>query len=174
MFNQAEKDELKGLYQKLQNLYGEKARLEVLKKQRENSLKEEMASVLNVESKTIKMPLLMALLNEKYNEKPNPKRIEFETMESYEESLKEANSEVINGLMSVNETINENKSDIKEAFKDSTLAGHEILKALDMLVKEEYKLMLNDALSKAGFEAKEPKDNSELESLMEMLKEVLK
>ena len=40
--NQEEQKELKGLYAKLSNLYKERAKLEVLKKDREENLKEEM------------------------------------------------------------------------------------------------------------------------------------
>ena len=40
--NQEEQKELKGLYAKLSNPYKERAKLEVLKKDREENLKEEM------------------------------------------------------------------------------------------------------------------------------------
>ena len=71
-----EQSELKTLHEKLRNLYAHKAKLEVIKKGRENKLKEEIASVCDIKNKQgeiqsnkVKMPLVNAILDELYREK---------------------------------------------------------------------------------------------------------
>lgn len=90
MLNKEEKQELKSLYAKLSTLHKERASLEVLKKNRENTLKEEVASVCEIKNKQgeiqankVKMPLISAILDELYREKPNKKEEEISTYETY-------------------------------------------------------------------------------------------
>ncbi|MBX7491214.1 hypothetical protein [Helicobacter turcicus] len=177
--NTNEKQELKELYKKLNNLYKERAKLEVLKKNREESLKEEIASVCEIknkqgetDAKRVKMPLINAILDELYKEKPNKKEEEISLYETYKEAISrnKINKDCITNFLSSTESLNENAAFIKESFKDSTLLSKEVLDALSALLKEEYKLHLNDALSKEGYEIKEPKDNAELEALKELIK----
>lgn len=76
--------EVKETYEKLKNIYENKSQMEILKKERENTIKEGIASICdlrdkegNTDIKKVKMPLLIALLNEIYNEKENPKETEY-------------------------------------------------------------------------------------------------
>ena len=68
--------EAKSLYNSLVALAKEKADLEVLKRQREDSLKHEVAAEAdlkdkegNPDGKKVKMPLVMAVLDELYKDK---------------------------------------------------------------------------------------------------------
>lgn len=88
--NQEEQKVLKNLYAKLSNLYKEKAKLEVLKRDREEKLKEEIAGVCHIINKQgeiqrskVKMPLVNAILDELYRDKPNKEEIKADTMENY-------------------------------------------------------------------------------------------
>ena len=72
------------------------------------------------------------------------------------------------------DSLEENKTNIKEAYKESSILSKEILEALNEVVKEEFKLALNDELEKNGYEVKEAKDKSEIEELKLALLEVLK
>lgn len=178
-----EKEELKNLYTKLHNLFKEKATLEVFKKQREDKLKDEIASVCNIIDKQgnaqgskVKMPLVSAILDEFYKEKPNKKEEEISTYESYKLAIKnkEVSEELIKGYISSTDSIKENTENIKEAYKESSLLSKEILEALNALLKDEFKNQLNDELEKQGYEVKESKDKSELEELKSLLAKLLK
>lgn len=180
--NQNEQTEIKALYTKLSELYKEKAKLEVLKKSREEKLKEELASACNItnkqgeiQSSKIKMPLVNAILNELYQDKPNKKEEEISIYENYKLAIKnkEVSEASIKSYISSEESIKENTDFIKEIFKESTLLSKEILDALLSLLKEEYKIHLNDELVKNGYEVKEPKNKQELLELMQMIKKLV-
>ena len=183
MLNKEEKKELKTLYTKLSTLYKEKANLEVLKKTIENTLKEEVASVCEIKNKQgeiqankVKMPLIASILDELYREKPNKKEEEISTYEAYKDSItrKKVNEDCIKNFLSAVDSLEENKTNIKEAYKESSILTKEILEALNEVVKEEFKLALNDELEKNGYEVKEAKDKSKIEELKLALLEVLK
>lgn len=180
--NEEEKNELKGLYSKLSTLYKEKAKLEVLKKEREEKLKDEIASVCElknkkgeIESKQVKMPLVSAILNEFYKDKANKKEVEISIYESYKKAFKDKsiNEACIKSYLSSEESLEENAGFIKETYKESVNLSKELLDALNALLKDEFKLYLNDELSKNGYEVKEPKDKEELLELKELIKKIL-
>lgn len=180
--NQNEQTELKTLYTKLSTLYKEKAKLEVLKKSREDILKDEIANVCDIrnkkgeiESKQVKMPLVVAILNEVYKDKANKKEEEISIYETYKQAIKnkKISEDCIKSFISSEESIKENADFIKETCKESTLLSKEVLDALLSLLKEEYKFHLNDELAKEGYEVKEPKDKQELLELMEMIKKLV-
>ncbi|STP07717.1 hypothetical protein [Helicobacter fennelliae] len=180
--NQEEQKELKGLYAKLSNLYKERAKLEVLKKDREENLKEEIASACNIinkqgetQSSKVKMPLVNAILDELYRDKPNKEEIKASTMEDYKLAInnKEVNEDCIKSYISSDESIKENNDSIKEVYKESSILSKEILDALNALLKDEYKLHLNDELVKGGYEIKETKGKEELLELKELIKKLV-
>ncbi|MBR8466490.1 hypothetical protein KDE13_09100 [Campylobacter sp. faydin G-140] len=172
--------EAKEIYNRLVSVYKEKASYETLKKQREDRLKEEIASICDVRDKEgnalaskVKMPLLLAVIMEKYRDKDNAKEIEYETMQRYKKALKDIDVEVINGFLHCVDEVAETKSSIKEVFADSTLLDKDTCKALDDLAKEQYKTLLADEMEKAGYEQKGIKDNSEFEEIKDSLIKIL-
>lgn len=183
ILNKEEKQEIKSLYTRLSALHKERVSLEVLKKNRENTLKEEVASVCEIKNKQgeiqanrVKMPLISAILDEFYREKPNKKEEDISTYETYKDSIKnkKVNEDCIKSLLSVVDSLEENKSNIKEIYRESSILSKEILEALNKVLKEEFKNALNDELEQNGYEVKEVKDKSEIEELKLVLLEVLK
>lgn len=177
-----ERLELKTLYTKLSNLYADRAKLEVVKKDREQILKEEIASacrIVNKQGETqadkVKMPLVNAILDELYREKSNKEKVKQEIMDSYEIAIKnkEVNEDCIQNFISIDENIKENADFIKEVYKESSILSKEILDGLNALLKEEYKNHLNNELEAQGYEVKEPKDKSKLLELTELIKRLL-
>lgn len=182
--NENEQKELKTLYRKLSTLYKEKAKLEVLKKGKEEKLKEELASACNIKNKKgeiqsskIKMPLVNAILNELYQDKPNKKEEEISIYENYKLAIKnkEVSEALIKSYISNEESIEENAYFIKEVYKyqGNILLSKELLNALASLLKDEYKFHLNDELIRQGYEVKEPKDKAELLKLKELIKSLI-
>ena len=178
-----EKDELKTIYQKLSNLQKERAKLEVLKKDREQLLKEDIASVLQIKDKKgeiqssrVKMPLVNAILDGAFRDKQNKKEEEIGIYEEYKEVIenKEVSEDCIKAYISTNESIEENISLFKDVYKESSILSKEVLNALNALLKEEYKEMLQDELNQNGYEIKEEKDNREQLELQAEIKELLK
>lgn len=181
-FSKEEKQELKELYTKLRTLYEERANMEVLKKEREDKLKDEFASTLDLKNKQgelqsskVKMPLVNALLDELYKDKENKKELEYELMQDYKSLIKskKINEEALKAVISAEENLNENTTFIKETYKDSTFCSKESLDALTLILKDEFKLMLGDAYEKAGYDIKPIKDKAELEKLRASIKELL-
>ncbi|WP_066388811.1 hypothetical protein [Helicobacter himalayensis] len=77
---QEQKQEAKELLLKLKNLYNHRTGLDILKIDRENTLREEIASVCDMRNKQgeiqpnkVKMPLLLALIDEMFFGKTNKK-----------------------------------------------------------------------------------------------------
>ncbi len=87
---QEQKQEAKELLSKLKNPYNHRAGLDILKIDRENILREEIASVCDIRNKQgeiqpnkVKMPLLLALRDEMFFDKANKKEEEYALMGSY-------------------------------------------------------------------------------------------
>ena len=180
--NENEKKELKTLYSKLDTLYKEKAKLEVFKKAREDKLKEEIAAVCEIknkkgeiQAKLVKMPLISAIINELYKEKSNKKEAEFNLYEEYKNVLskKRINEQYIYSFLESEDSLKENADFIKEVYKESVLLSKEILEALNALLKDTYKIYLNEELEKQGYEVKENKDDSKLLELKEILRTLI-
>lgn len=178
-----EQDELKTLHEKLRNLYAHKAKLEVIKKGRENKLKEEIASVCDIKNKQgeiqsnkVKMPLVNAILDEIYREKPNKEDLKADTMETYKLAItsKEVNESYVKSYIASDNEIKDNADSIKEVYKESSILSKEVLDGLNALLKDEYKDLLNAELIENGYEIKEPKDKSEITELKDLLKSLLK
>lgn len=178
-----EQDELKTLHEKLRNLYAHKAKLEVIKKGRENKLKEEIASVCDIKNKQgeiqsnkVKMPLVNAILDELYREKPNKEDLKADIMETYKSAIanKEVNESYVKSYIASDSEIKDNADSIKEVYKESSILSKEVLDGLNALLKDEYKDLLNAELVENGYEVKEPKDKSEITELKDLLKSLLK
>ena len=65
------------------------------------------------------------------------------------------------------------KGYFKDVLADASLLDQDTIKAIEMIAKDKYKEMKADRLIKAGYETKEPKDNSELFELKERLNDIL-
>lgn len=181
-FSKEEKQELKELYTKLKTLYEERANIEVLKKEREEKLKDEFAFALDLKNKAgelqnskVKMPLVSALMDELYRDKANKKELEYELMQEYKTAIKnkKINEEALKAILTTEENLNENADFIKEIYKQSTFCSKESLDALTLILKDEFKLILADAYEKAGYGTKVVKDKAELERLSQSIKELL-
>ena len=175
--------EAKSLYNALIGLAKEKADLEVLKKQREETLKFEIAGEAdlkdkdgNPEPKKVKMPLVSAVLDELfYKDKENKKATEYEIMQEYKDLIKNkrVNENTVTDYLSVLAELDSNKEDTKACFADCTVITKDVMDAVDAIVKEEYKAIKDDAMESAGYEVKPAKDNSEKLSLIEEVKKAI-
>lgn len=181
--SKGEQDALKVLYGKLNNLYKHKAKLEVIKKGREEKLREEIAGACKIQNRQgeiqankVKMPLVNAILDELYREKPNKEDLKADTMETYKVAIqnKEVNESYIKSYIASGNEIKENADSIKEVWKQHPFFTKEVLDGLDALLKDEYKSLLTKELVEAGYEVKEPKDKSDITEFKEFLKSLLK
>lgn len=168
--SQEEQNGIKELYGKLNNLYQEKAKLEVLKRVREKKLKEEVASVCQIKNKQgeiqaskVKMPLINAILDELYRKQHNKKEEEISIYEEYKQVFKnkEINEDCITAYLSIDESIQENMCFIKEAEKEAIIPK-QVLEALNMLLKDEYAIHLEYELNQNGYESKKKDDTENL------------
>lgn len=181
-FSKEEKQELKELYAKLRTLYEERANIEVLRKEREDKVKDELAFALDLKNKQgelqsskVKMPLVSALIDELYKDKANKKELEYELMQTYKTAInnKKINEEALKAIVMTEESLSENADFIKEVYKQSSFCSKESLAALTLILKDEFKLLLSDAYEKAGYEIKTLKDKAELQRLSQSIKELL-
>ena len=149
--------EAKSLYNSLVALAKEKADLEVLKRQREDSLKFEIAGEADLK------------------DKENKKATEYEIMQEYKGLIKNkrVNENTVTDYLSVLAEIESNKEDTKACFADCTVITKDVMDAVDAIVKEEYKAIKDDAMENAGYEVKPAKDNSEKLSLIEEVKKAI-
>lgn len=180
---QAQKQEAKELLSKLENLYNHRAGLDILKINREDTLREEIASICDIRNKQgeiqpnkVKMPLLLALIDEIFFDKTNKKEEEYALMGSYRQALsgKDVNKDTINAYVALQEEIEENNQNLKEVFKETNTLDKEILDAINLIAKEKYKEILNSKKLEAGMEVKEPKDMSAILTLIKELESILK
>lgn len=176
-----EREEAKVLFEKLVSLYEERVGLDMLKIDREASLKEEVAKACEIRNKDgealpnkVKMPLLSALIDELHFDKPNKKEEEYVLMGTYRDALlgNEVEDSVVSGYVAVRESLDENSQNIKDSFKETSVLGKEVLDAINYIVKELYKQMLEDKKIESGFEPKEPKDNSAVLHMVEELRKL--
>ncbi len=173
---QEQKQEAKELLGKLAILYKNRVELDLLKISRENAIKEEVASICDVRNKQgesqpnkVKMSLLSALIDEMFLNKENKKRQEYALMDTYENALNDVDENIISSYVALKESFNENTHNIKEAFKDTSVLDKEILEAIDLIAKEQYKELLNHKKLEVGIEIKPPKDMS---IILEIIKEL--
>ena len=172
--------EIKELVAKVLNLYEDKVKLDLLKIDRENTLKGEIASACEIRNKQgelqpskVKMPLVSALIDEMFLEKNNKKEAEYVLMETYRSAIsgKRVNNEALSDYVAIRESLEENAQNIKETFKESSTLDRVILEAINYLTKTKYKELLENKKQEAGIETKPPKD---MTAVMELIKELEK
>lgn len=174
--------EARELLNKLNNLYREKAELEMLKVGRESVLKDEIAGVCDIRNKQgelqpnkVKMPLIAVLIDELFLDKDNKKEQEYLLMDTYKKALLgDVNKEIINSYVALKESLDENNQDIKQSFKDTSSLDKDILEAINFIAKERYKELLESKKIEAGIEIKPPKDMSAILEIIKELEDILK
>ncbi|RAX56547.1 hypothetical protein CCZ01_09235 [Helicobacter monodelphidis] len=173
--------EAKELLSRLNNLYIERADMEVFKKIRENSLKYEIASECEIFDKEnnplpnkIKIALVLACIDELFKDKENKKNAELSLMKDYKKALlKEELKEFVDAYMYVLEELETNALDIKESAKECSIIPKEVLQAVSSIAKENFKVIKEKKMVEAGFEIKQEKDCTEAIALQEQLKKLL-
>lgn len=182
ILNEEQKNEAKALLEKLNLLYKERVRLDLIKVDRENALREEIASCCDVRNKDgesepskVKMPLVLALVDELFLEKQNKKEEEYAIMEQYRSAFaNQVNKEIVDGYTSIIGLQQENTLDIKEVFKETSILSKEVIEAINYLAKDTYKQELQEQKIQAGIiNEKEPKDDSEKLAMVDFLKTLL-
>ena len=135
---QAQKQEAKELLSKLENLYNHRAGLDILK----ISICDIRNKQGEIQPNKVKMPLLLALIDEIFFNKTNKKEEEYALMSSYRQALsgKDVNKDTINAYVALQEEIEENNQNLKEVFKETSTLDKEILDAINLIAKERYKL----------------------------------
>lgn len=170
LLDENQKQEAKEIFDRLMQVYKEKADFEMLKKERETRLKDELASVLDIRNKDgvalankIKMPLVLAVIDELIYEKENKKDTEYDTMESYRNAIKtqKVSEAVVSDYTYVLDELDGLKQSVKDIFSDSSLLDKDMLKAIDEIAKAKFKDIMEDKMIEAGAEIRPPKDNSE-------------
>ena len=187
--NEQVKNAVKKLYKNMSAAYDAKIEAEIGKKERELSLKEDVASVLNIRNKQgeiqpskVKMPLLAAGIEEVYEDKPNKKEVEYETMVEYRNKLvtKDISEAAVRGYLSSLEALNGVKDEIKaiNSSQEAFILDGEVFNAIEDLVLKEYKENLDIRLAEAGFKTsgskeKETKNPTDYKALVDKVKDIL-
>lgn len=176
-------EDAKELAKRLVALYSQRADLEVLKKEREDIVKNEVAEACNIRDKDgvalankVKFPLVMAVIDELYREKPNKKADEYEIMDTYKSAIKNGEvGECVDNLVNTLEEMDGIALDIKEVYKEFPQLSKDLINAITLFAKEQYAEIKQKKLIEAGLvEEKEPKDLSEILMLKEELESKLK
>lgn len=180
-------EQAKDLLKRLTRLYGEKADLEIRLKDLSEKIKFEIADSCDLKNKQgevqasrVKWPLVMAAINDIYKRAPSKRGNKFELlvseMEDYKQALEDEDAvseDLISMLPPVLDELDAYKGYFKDVLADASLLDQDTIKAIEMIAKDKYKEMKADRLIKAGYETKEPKDNSELFELKERLNDIL-
>lgn len=176
--------EAKDLLAKMVSLYEEKADLEVKYKDLEDKVRGEVASACDIANKAgepqpkkVKMPLLMAAIDDTFerSEKGNKFEIQVDEMDKYRSALtnKQVPHDLIRTFLNVKDEIDSFKTQFKEVVSDTALLSSDMLKAIEVIAKEQYQEIKNDKLAEAGFDVKPPKDNSDFSELKEAIKKLI-
>ena len=172
-----EKEVAKELLAKLNELYTMKATLEVKKKEREEKVKTEVCQILNIKNKKgeplpnkVKIPILLTVIEEKYEKIPNKEQQRYDTMCDYKNAL--------NWLIDVKSEVKAIESDIKSTYSDGDAAilSGDIIEALTLIAKDQYVDTKNMKMAEAGFKTKDKagKAKADLTKLKKALLEELK
>lgn len=170
LLDENQKQEAKEIYDRLMQIYKEKVDFEMLKKERETRLKDELANALDIRNKDgivlankIKIPLVLAVIDELIYEKENRKESEYDTMESYKNAIKtkKVSEVVVSDYAYILDELDGLKQSVKEIFSDSSLLDKDMLKAIDEIAKAKFKEIMEDKMIETGTQIKPPKDNSE-------------
>lgn len=182
---ETEKEIAKELLAKLDELYTDKASLEVRKRSREESIKTEVCQILNIKNKKgeplpnkIKLSLLMPVIEEKIEKTVNKEQLRYDTMCEYRNAVNSLSKDSATSLLNVRGEIKAIDLDIKSAFTEgdaASLSG-EVIEALNLIAKDNYAQTKNNKMAEAGFKVKETSKNSkaDLAKLKKALIEALK
>lgn len=182
---QQEKDAAKELLVKLNDLYTTKASQEVLKKEREEKVKTEMCHILNIKNKKgeplpnkIKLPLLLTVVEEKYEGVINKEQTRYDMMCDYKNALNSLSKQSAISLLDAKSEIKATESDIKSIFteSDAAILSGEVIEALTLIAKDHYIDTKNMKMAEAGFKVsdKAGKAKPDLTKLKKALLEELK
>lgn len=180
-----EKDAAKELLAKLNELYTTKASQEVLKKEREEKVKTEICHILNIKNKKgeptpnkVKIPLLLTVIEEKYEGVPNKEQQRYDTMCDYKNALNSLPKQSAIGLIDAKSEIKATELDIKGAYTegDASILSGEVIEALALIAKDRYVDTKNMKMAEAGFKVsdKAKKVKPDLSKLKKALLEELK
>ena len=180
-----EKDAAKELLAKLNELYTTKASQEVLKKEREEKVKTEICRILNIKNKKgeptpnkVKIPLLLTVIEEKYEGVPNKEQQRYDTMCDYKNALNSLPKQSAIGLIDAKSEIKATELDIKSAYTegDASILSGEVIEALALIAKDRYVDTKNMKMAEAGFKVsdKAKKVKPDLSKLKKALLEELK
>ena len=180
-----EKDAAKELLAKLNELYTTKASQEVLKKEREEKVKTEICHILNIKNKKgeptpnkVKIPLLLTVIEEKYEGIPNKEQQRYDTMCDYKNALNSLPKQSAIGLIDAKSEIKATELDIKSAYTegDASILSGEVIEALALIAKDRYVDTKNMKMAEAGFKVsdKAKKVKPDLSKLKKALLEELK
>lgn len=180
-----EKDAAKELLAKLNELYTTKASQEVLKKEREEKVKTEICHILNIKNKKgeptpnkVKIPLLLTVIEEKYEGVPNKEQQRYDTMCDYKNALNSLPKQSAIGLIDAKSEIKATELDIKSAYTegDASILSGEVIEALALIAKDRYVDTKNMKMAEAGFKVsdKTKKVKPDLTKLKKALLEELK
>ena len=180
-----EKEVAKELLAKLNELYTMKATLEVKKKEREEKVKTEVCQILNIKNKKgeplpnkVKLPILLTVIEEKYEKMPNKEQQRYDTMCDYKNALNSLSKQSAVGLIDVRSEVKAIESDIKSTYSDGDAAilSGDIIEALTLIAKDQYVDTKNMKMAEAGFKTKDKagKAKADLTKLKRALLEELK
>ncbi|HDX6248347.1 TPA: hypothetical protein RPW15_001505 [Campylobacter fetus subsp. venerealis] len=174
--------EAKELLEKLTAIYTEKAEKEIIKRNREDKLRYEIAQSCEIKNKNgdilankVKISLLMAIINVMRDKTPSNKfEVLVSDMEDYQEALeKDVDDKLINSYIHICDELDEVTTDIKAVVAETSLLDKQTLDAIGLLAKERYKQIKEDKMLEAGYEVKPPKDKTEINELKEELDNLL-
>ena len=179
MLDQNQIMEAKELYEKLSSFYQEKVELEAQKVEMAIRLQEELASVLDlrnkdgeVDVKAVKLPIVIAVVEAMRKSKENKYKLDAILASDIEKALE--NGELDTAFKAYDGVLNEldeNKTNIKEAFKETSLLEKETLDAIALMAKDKYKEFKLDKKAEQGEKIKEPKDDTEIRNLIDELQD---
>lgn len=178
-----QQEEAKELLKKLTELYRARVELESIKAGRIEKLQYEVAGELDlknkngdVEPKLVKKPILLSALESKTGEKNSKYELEFNIFEDYKHILGNGaiSKDITASIVNINDELNENKLELKEAFKETSFLDKDILEAISIMAKQKYEEFKMDKKIENGEEVKPKKDKTEIYEYVAELESILK
>ena len=175
-----QQEEAKELLKKLTELYRARVELESIKAGRIEKLQYEVAGELDLKNKNgdvePKLPILLSALESKTGEKNSKYELEFNIFEDYKHILGNGtiSKDITASIFTINEELNENKLELKEAFKETSFLDKDILEAISIMAKQKYEEFKMDKKIENGEEVKPKKDKTEIYEYVAELESILK
>ena len=178
-----QQEEANELLKRLTELYRARVELESIKAGRIEKLQYEVAGELDlknkngdVEPKLVKKPILLSALESKTGEKNSKYELEFNIFEDYKHILGNGaiSKDITASIVNINDELNENKLELKEAFKETSFLDKDILEAISIMAKQKYEEFKMDKKIENGEEVKPKKDKTEIYEYVAELESILK